>query len=100
MTQPITIRLADHRDFDQELAAQVRFFATMLKSPEALLAEVEKESQSGISYKEAWENVETRLENATGLRHYGDYTAFRVQKHRIQARSRNFNNIQLSLELK
>ncbi len=95
MTQPFTIRLADERDFQKAVTEQVRYFTTVLKSPEVFLSEVEKECEKGISYKNAWENVEERIEKATGLRHYGDYTSFRVQKHRIQSKMLKSNQLSL-----
>jgi hypothetical protein len=93
MTQPISIRLADHRDFQHEVGHLVR----LLRCPVAFLEAVQVESQEGISYAEAFERVEEKLEAVTGLRHYpeGGYGAFRVQKHRIQTRKISGNQLSL-----
>jgi len=82
MSMNITIRLADERDFSQEVAHYVR----LLRCPAAFLEAVQEESQAGGSYAAAFERVEERLEERTGLRHYpkGGYDSFRVTKCRLQ----------------
>lgn len=45
-----------------------------------------KESATTSSYKEAYENVEKRIEKEIGVRHFQEsgYQGFKVAKHRIQ----------------
>lgn len=92
MTLPTSIRLADSRDFAHEVGQYVR----LLTCPVAFHEAVQVESQQGISYAEAFENVETRLEEKTGLRHYPEsgYAGYRVTKCRMQ---KKINSNQLSL---
>lgn len=92
MSLTVSIRLADDRDFQQEVARYVR----LLTCPVAFHQEVQRASQQGGSYAAAYEHVETMLETVTGQRHYAGYEVYRVAKHRIQHGSNSSKN-QLSL---
>lgn len=70
---------------DDELARQVRHYVTLLRCPNAFLHAVEQASQAGVTYKQAFDQVEEELEQKTGMRHYpSGYDTFRVTKHHIQ----------------
>ncbi len=56
----------------------------LLLSPCAFVRAVVAASASTATYRQAYEQVETRLETVTGRRHYADYSVFRVAKHRVQ----------------
>lgn len=80
MTIPITFRLADDRDFRE----QMHLFARLLECERSFHERVQLEAQKGISYARAYENVENELEQTTGRRHYAGYECYRVIKWRIQ----------------
>lgn len=79
----MTIRMADERDFREK----VKTYSELLTCGLAFHAEVMAEAQNGGTYQQAYERVESKIENAVGRRHYSDYGSYRVIKCRIQARA-------------
>lgn len=75
---------------DDELARQVRHYVALLRCPKTFMAAVEDACQTGVTYKQAFEQVEQELEEKTGMRHYpaGGYDAFRVTKSDLQRRNK------------
>jgi hypothetical protein len=91
MTIPITIRLADDRDFRE----QMHLFARLLHCERSFHAAVMEEATNGGSYAQAYERVENTLEQVTGRRHYSEYGSYRVIKHRLQSRKIETNQLTL-----
>ena len=101
MSNTITIRLADQRDFDQAPAPDIRQMVELLTCPMAHRSKVLAiAGDQNISYAKAFEKVEDGLEKSIGKRHYpeGGYGAARVSVCRIMKRERlKIQSIQLSL---
>jgi hypothetical protein len=91
MTLNLSIRIADDRDFRE----QMHVFARLLHCERSFHAAVMEEATNGISYAQAYERVENTLEQVTGRRHYAEYGCYRVIKHRLQSRKNETNQLTL-----
>jgi len=87
LNSPFSIQIQSARigiDRRDDIADEVRGLVQLIKCPVAYYRHIQNNREKGETIKQTFERVEGLLEEATGLRHYTSYEAFRVQKHRIQ----------------